>query len=95
MLKTFYISPSESLLRNHMCNQHNTLHVAREDRTNVFRAVRSRKHIHGIFYTKGRREHIDCIHIKERCPLTSNTDCAHNLIDKLEFANQYAFVTNA
>lgn len=69
--------------------------MAREDRMDVFRAVGSRKHIHAVFCTKGRREHIHYIRIKERCFLTSDSDCAHNLIDKLEFIYQYTFVTNA
>ena len=58
--------------------------MAREDRIDVFQAVGCRKHIHGIFDTIGRREHIHCIS-KKKMRLTSNSDCAHYLIDKLEF----------
>lgn len=63
-----------------------TFNVAREDRIDVFQAVGCRKHIHGIFDTIGRREHIHCIS-KKKMRLTSNSDCAHYLIDKLEFSN--------
>jgi len=39
--------------------QHNTLNMAREDSIDIFRPAGSRKHVHGIFCTIGRREHIN------------------------------------
>jgi len=39
----------------------NDLTMVREGRTNIFRAARSRKHIHGIFGTKDRSEYINIL----------------------------------
>jgi len=49
------------------------------EKTKRMSFVPSQKYLHGVFCTISRWQHIHHICIKERCVLTSNSDCTHNL----------------